>query len=142
MGGISNRSSRHREGTRRHQYGRSDIGLYRSRKGIILGVFKGLAQYFDFSARWLRAIGIIVFIFSGFWPIVVLYLLAALIMKQEPVIPLSSLDEKEFYDSYTYSRKGAANRVKQRYENLNRRIRRLEDVVTDKEFDWDQRLNS
>ena len=142
MGGYRKRSSRHREGKHWLFDGHSDKGLYRSRNGIILGVFKGLAQYFDFSVGWLRIIGVIVFIFSGFWPVVVLYLLAALIMKQAPVIPLDSLDEKEFYDSYTYSRKGAVNRLKRRYENLNRRIQRMEDVVTDREFDWEQRLNS
>ncbi len=142
MGGHYKRSDRHSEGMRRQHWGHSDRGLYRSRNGIILGVFKGLAQYFNFSVGWLRTIGVIVFIFTGFWPIVVLYLLAALIMKQAPVIPLDSLDEKEFYDSYTYSRKGAANRMKRRYENLNRRIQRMEDVVTDREFDWEQRLNS
>jgi phage shock protein C len=142
MGGHFKRSRWHSEGMRQQHCGYSDRGLYRSRKGIILGVFKGLAQYFNFSVGWLRTIGVIVFIFSGFWPIVVLYLLAALIMKQAPVIPLDSLDEKEFYDSYTYSRKGAANRLKRRYENLNRRIQRMEDVVTDREFDWEQRLKS
>lgn len=142
MGGYAKRTSRHHEGARWHQNGRSDKGLYRSRNGVILGVFKGLAEYFGFSVGWLRTIGVIIFLFSGFWPVGVLYLLAALIMKQAPVVPLGSLDEKEFYDSYTYSRKGAVNRLKRRYENLNRRIQRMEDVVTDREFDWEQRLNS
>jgi phage shock protein C len=123
-------------------YDKRERGLYRSRNGIILGVFKGLADYFDFSVGWLRAIGIIVFIFSGFWPIVVLYLLAALLMKPAPAIPLENLGEKEFYDSYAYSRSGAVHRLKRRFDRLNRRIQRMEDIVTDKEFDWDQRLNS
>jgi phage shock protein C len=131
------------DGTSRHRSrGQRERGLYRSRNGMILGVFKGLADYFDFSVGWLRGIGIIVFIFSGFWPIVVLYLLAALLMKPAPAIPLESLDEKEFYDSYAYSRRGAVHRMKRRFDELNRRIQRMEDVVTDKEFDWEQRLDS
>jgi phage shock protein C len=109
---------------------------------LILGVFKGLADYYDFSVGWLRVIGTLVFIFTGFWPIVVLYLLAALLMKQEPMIPLESLDDKEFYDSYTQSRRGAVYRMKRRFDSLNRRIQRMEDVVTDKEFEWEERLNS
>ena len=117
-------------------------GLYRSRHGMLLGVFRGLADYFDFSVFWLRAIGIIVFIFSGLWPIGVLYLLAAVIMKQAPMIPLESIDEQEFYDSYARSRKGSVSRMKRQFENLDRRIQRMEDLVTDKEFDWEQRLNS
>ncbi len=122
--------------------GGSAKGLYRSRNGMILGVFKGLAEYFDLSVFWLRTIGVIVFIFSGFWPIVVLYLLAAILMKKAPIIPLESIDEQEFYDSYTRFRKGSVYRMKRQFERLNRRIQRMEDVVTDKEFDWEQRLNS
>ncbi|MCJ7776670.1 MAG: PspC domain-containing protein, partial [Desulfobulbaceae bacterium] len=31
-------------------------GLYRSRNGIILGVCRGVAEYFDFSVFWARTI--------------------------------------------------------------------------------------
>ncbi len=126
----------------RRSYDRGERGLYRSRNGIILGVFKGLANHFDFSVGWLRAIGVIVFMLTGLWPIVVLYLLAALLMKPEPVIPLQSLDDKEFYDSYAQSRRGAVHRMKRQFDNLNRRIQRMEDVVTDKEFEWEQKFNA
>lgn len=128
--------------TERQNHRQQHAGIYRSRHGVLLGVFRGLADYFDWSATWLRVIGVIIFIISGFWPIGVLYLLAALIMKPEPVIPLENIEETEFYDSYTHSRKGAAHRLKRKYDNLNRRIQRMEDIVTDSEFDWDQRLNS
>ena len=117
-------------------------GLYRSRNGIILGVCRGIAEYFDFSVFWTRAIVLIIFFFSGFWPIMALYFIAALLMKPEPVIPIESDDQREFYDSYIHSRKGAIDRLKRRYENLERRIQRMEHTVTAKEFDWDRRLNT
>ena len=117
-------------------------GLYRSRHGIILGVFKGLADYFDMNVRWLRILGIVIFCISGIWPIVILYFIAAFIMKPEPVIPLGTPDEAEFYDSYIYSRKGATNRLKRQFDNLDMRIQRMEHIVTDQEFDWWERLNS
>ncbi len=41
-------------------------GLYRSRNGVILGVCRGLADYFDFSAFWMRAIAVILFILYRF----------------------------------------------------------------------------
>ncbi len=59
-------------------------GLYRSRNGVIMGVCRGLADYFDFSVFWIRAIAVILFIFTGFWPVVAIYFLAALLMKSEP----------------------------------------------------------
>ena len=117
-------------------------GLHRSRNGIILGVCRGIADYFDFSVFWVRAVVVICLILSGFWPITGLYFLAALLMKPEPVIPIHSDDEQEFYDSYVSSRRSAVDRIKRRYENLERRIRRMEHTVTSREFDWDSRLNS
>ncbi len=117
-------------------------GLYRSRKGVVLGVCRGIAEYFDFSVFWTRAIVLIVLFFSGFWPIMALYFIAALLMKPEPVIPIESDDQQEFYNSYMYSRKGAIDRLKRRYENLERRIQRMEHTVTAKDFDWDRRLNT
>ena len=117
-------------------------GMYRSRHGIILGVCRGIAEYFDFSIFWVRAITIILLLFSGLWPIMALYFIAALLMKPEPVLPLHTDEEQEFYDSYVHSPKGAADRLKRRYERLERRIRRMEHAVTSREFDWEHRLNT
>ena len=117
-------------------------GLYRSRNGIILGVCRGIAEYFDFSVFWVRAIVVIVLFVSGFWPIMALYFIAALLMKPEPVIPIQTEEEQEFYDSYTHSSKGAVDRLKRRYDKLERRIQRMEHTVTAREFDWDHRLNT
>ncbi len=115
-------------------------GLYRSRNGIILGVCRGIAEYFDFSVFWARLITLVLLFFTGFWPVLVLYFVAALLMKPEPVIPIETEEEQEFYDSYLHSHRGAADRLKRRYENLERRIRRMEDHVTSREFDWKNRL--
>jgi phage shock protein C len=117
-------------------------GIYRSRSGIILGVCKGLAEHFDFSVFWARIIAIFFLIVAGFLPAIGLYLLAALLMKPEPVIPIKDAGEKEFYDSYTYSRQGAVQRLKRRYENLQRRIQQMEHIVTSAEYDWENRLNN
>ncbi|MFH1122117.1 MAG: envelope stress response membrane protein PspC [Pseudomonadota bacterium] len=116
-------------------------GLYRSRQGVILGVCKGIAQYFDFSVFWTRAIAIILLLVTGFWPITILYFIAALLMKPEPVVPIQSSEEQEFYDSYIHSRKRAIDRLKRRFGNLDRRIQRMEHTVTSREFDWEKRLN-
>ena len=116
-------------------------GMYRSRDGILLGVCKGIAEYFDFSIFWTRAIALMLLFFTGLWPIVVLYFIAALIMKPEPVLPLRTDDQQEFYESYIHSRKSAADRLKRRYEKLERRIQRMENHVTSREFDWEHKLN-
>jgi len=116
-------------------------GIYRSRHGAIFGVCRGVAEHFDFSVFWVRTIAVILLIFSGVGPALVVYLLAALIMKPAPAIPIASADEQEFYDHYTSSRHEAAQRLKRRYETLEQRIRRMEDVVTTREYDWESRLS-
>jgi phage shock protein C len=116
-------------------------GLYRSRKGIILGVCRGIAEYFDFSVFWTRVITVALLLLTWFWPIMILYFVAALLMKPEPAIPIQTDQEQEFYDSYVHSRRQAIDRLKRRYDNLERRIRRMEHTVTSREFDWESRLN-
>jgi len=119
-----------------------DGGLYRSRQGVILGVCRGISDYFDFSLVWTRILAVIFLLVSGFWPAMGLYFIAALLMKPAPVIPIQTEAEQEFYDSYTQSRNGALYRLKRRYQKLERRIQRMEDKVTSREFDWENRLNS
>ena len=117
-------------------------GIYRSRKGVIFGVCRGLAEHFDFSIVWARVIAIIFLLVTGFWPAIGLYLIAALLMKPAPVIPIKTEAEQEIYDSYANSRHLATRRIKRRYENLERRIRRMEHIVTAREFDWEDKLNT
>jgi len=114
-------------------------GLYRSRRGVLLGVCRGLAEYFDFSVTWVRILTVVAFIFTGFWPVGVLYIVMALVMKPAPAVAPQTEDEEEFYHSYADSRKMALGRLKRTYDTLERRLRRLEDVVTSRDFDWDQR---
>ena len=62
-------------------------------------------------------------------------------MKPEPVLPLGDESEREFYESYASSRSGAAQRLKRKFENIDRRIRRMEDVVTSRDYDWRRRFS-
>lgn len=114
--------------------------LYRSRSGMILGVCKGLAQHFDVSVLWTRVIVVLLMFFTGFWPVVGLYLLAGFLLKPEPVLPLHNDEESDFYQAYSRSRNEGLSRVKSKFDRLDKRIRRLEDVVTSREFDWDRRF--
>jgi phage shock protein C len=105
-------------------------------------VCKGLAEHFDFPVLWMRVIACVLLIISGIWPMVIVYFVAALLMKPEPILPLETESEQEFYNSYATSRRAALHRLKRTYDNLNRRVQRMEDIVTDREYDWERRLNS
>lgn len=125
----------------KHPYGSHRPALYRSRSGMIFGVCKGIAEYLNFSVFWTRVIAVTLLLFTGIWPIVGIYILAALLMKPEPVLPIESEEAQEFYNSYTNSRTLALHRLKRTFDNLERRIQRIESTVTAREYDWERRLN-
>jgi phage shock protein C len=115
--------------------------LYRSRRGMIFGVCQGMGDYLDFSVFWLRAFMILTTLFSGVFPMVLVYVVSALVIKPEPVVPFQSQDDHEFYNSYVSDRTMALYRLKKTFDGLERRIRRMEDIVTARDYDWESRLN-
>ena len=115
-------------------------GLYRSRNGVILGVCRGIADYFDFSAFWIRAIVIVTFIFTGFWPIIGIYILAALLMKSEPGAAGRKTSTRHFTCRHKKSGYETADRLKRKWRQMEKRIRRMEDKVTSREYDWNNRF--
>ena len=125
----------------RRTQGRQRVGLYRSRNGMIFGVCKGIAEYLDFSVFWTRIITFVSPFFPGIWPVVGLYLVAALLIKPEPVLPVESGKEQEFYDSYINSQSMALSRLKRTFDTRDHLIRQMENIVTTREYDWERRLN-
>ena len=77
--------------------------------------------------------------FTGFFPIVLIYIVAAILMKLEPITPLDSEGE-EFYNSMTSNRRLAMERLLNRIDSLDRRTQRIETLVTSKGSDWDRRM--
>jgi phage shock protein C len=114
--------------------------LYRARDGRLLGVCKGLARYLDVPARYVRIGVILLAVFSGVWPVVGAYLLAGFLIRPEPALPTDSDEERDFYARYATNKKSGREELKRRFERLSRRIRRMEDVVTSKEYDWERRF--
>ena len=116
--------------------------LYRSRNGVVCGVCRGLSDYFNLRVGWIRFFAILILLFTGIWPIVFIYIIACFLMKPEPVIPLENESQRDFYDNYVSSRSRTLRDLKRRFSSLDRRLRRMEDRVTSRDFEWEQRLNS
>lgn len=112
-----------------------DRRIYRSRRGILLGVCRGLAEHFNLSVFWVRVAFLLIFVFTGFWPVGVIYIIAGLILKPAPVVPFQNETDQEFYQSYTTSRESALQRLKRKFDNIDQRIRRMEHTVTSRDFD-------
>lgn len=116
-------------------------GFYRSRNGAFLGVCRGFAEWRDISVGWTRILVILLMFITGFWPVFFGYLILALVLKKEPIITPSTMEEKEFYDSYAHSRTQALHRLKNLFDELDRRTQRIENKVTSAEYDWQRRFD-
>lgn len=63
----------------------SDKKLYRSRKDRMLGgVCGGIAGYFGVDPTWIRLAWVVLSIFTACFPGLILYILAAIIVPNEP----------------------------------------------------------
>lgn len=120
--------------------------LYRPPNGKIFGVCAGLANYFDLSVRGVRIVAIILLIFTGFWPLAGIYVLAAMLMKPAPAgyeyqTRFQQDPAPEPEEDYQAQRATKVDRLKKTFDDLNDRLRNMEDKVTAKEFDWERRYN-
>lgn len=116
--------------------------LYRSRGGMVAGVCKGIAEKFSVSLFWLRVIVIVSTAMSGVFPGIIIYGIAALLLKPAPPLKVESDEDLDFYMTYSSSKKLALSRLNRHFNSLEDRIKRMESIVTDKAFTWEQRLNS
>jgi phage shock protein C len=114
--------------------------FYRARNGWIFGLCEGVARWAQIDVTWVRLIAIFLLIMTGFWPMIGFYLLAALITKPEPQIEFRNSEEEELYVTYAGSRQHALERLNRRAAEINRRIQRMESIVTSPEHDWQSRL--
>jgi phage shock protein C len=103
-------------------------------------VCSGLAEHYGLPVTWVRVGVVAAALFTGIWPVLILYVIVAFLLKPEPVVPLSNESEQEFYESYAASKDQGLKRLKRKFEQMDRRIRRMEDHVTSKEFEWEERL--
>ena len=138
--------------------------LYRSHDGKLLGVFKGIAETAGWRCGLTRVVGVIVLLtlagamgahglhvsilVAGFF-----YLLLALLMQPprpagavvDPTDPVRGSVPPPMppprYPGINRPRVDLAQLDRQ-LDGLNRRIQRMETIVTDREYDWNRRMQS
>ena len=121
--------------------------------GWIAGVCAGIAEYFNWNVRLLRLILAVTFIFSGFFPIVVVYLILWYVLEEGA--PGSSYDPHFASGSpaspaagggaspapaYSGVRPPTMAEVHARFSRLDERLRNIEECVTDREFELRREL--
>lgn len=103
-------------------------GLYRSRRGMALGVCRGLAEYLGLPVLVVRAFTVVLFVATG-WVAVLGYLACGVLMRLEPLDDAPS--------GWLHREAGGMSR---RARDLDERIARMESHVTSREYDFDRRL--
>lgn len=155
----------------------SNRRLYRARDGMLLGVCLGFSRWREMPVMPVRLLFILFSLFTGIFPGVALYIIAAMLMEPEPLVSGPRDKECDFYDRlrrtgtsamndiqekfrrfrrepqsydteedafhhrYRTSRVSAMHELKDKMDHLDFRLQRMEDKVTRRQFDWDQRMN-
>ena len=107
-------------------------------RGIIAGVCAGIADYFDWNLKLLRAVLVIGFLFTGAFPIVIVYCVLWYVMDPvEGDLPAdrSSSGGDPYSPGSGGARRPSMAEVQYRFERLDNRLREIEECVTDKEFE-------
>ncbi len=115
-------------------------GPFRSNRGIIFGVARGLAEYFGWPVGLTRLILALATVFLFFWPTIILYLAAALLMSPAPEGALGSQEDRDIWLQAQLDPDSAMDQLAKRAGAVEKRLRRLEDYVTSKEFSWRRRM--
>ncbi len=116
-------------------------GPWRADDGLILGVAKGLADYFGWSVTLVRVLLVLVSVFVFFWPTIIAYIVAAIIMGPAPKEKLDSEEQKEIWPHTQLDPQGGIDRLARRAAEAERRLRRLEDYVTSRDFQWRKKFS-
>ena len=116
--------------------------LYRSRHGWFLGVCQGLADFSGIPVGWIRLAVFLATVVTSGLPVFLVYIVVGICLKPEPVIRPDTAGEWEFYNAYTAERGVALAHLKQKLDDMERRARRIESVVTARGFSWEHRLRN
>jgi len=127
---------------------RNFSGLRRiPQRGIIAGVCAGVADYFDWNLKLLRAVLVIVFLFTGAFPIVIVYCVLWYVMDPVDADTASAGGYSGGRGGNPYgggspdaARRPSLGEVQARFERLDNRLREIEECVTDKEFELRREL--
>ena len=115
-------------------------GLYRSRDGWFLGVCEGIARWRNIHVWLIRMLFLFGLLLGFILPVILLYVIAAVVIPPKPVQPFKSEAEGDFYNLYRRSRTMALTQLREKFKDIDKRAQRLESYVTSKSFKWDQEL--
>ena len=117
------------------QYGPQRTPIYRSRdESVFFGVCGGIGEHFEMPPWGVRAVFILL-TFVGFPFTIIFYFVLAMIMKLEPARHYENYEEEDFWNTYRHSRVEALRKIDRTFEKLDKRLQRMETIVTSPSFE-------
>jgi phage shock protein C len=117
------------------------VRLYRDTKHArIAGVCAGLEAFFDIKVRYVRLAVILMTIFSGWVPGLLIYVALALLLKPMPDNLFKSAEEERFWRTVSVSPNLSVSELRTRFRTLDRRLAEMEARVTSDEFHLRQKF--
>lgn len=126
--------------------------LYRSRSGMIFGVCQGIADWRDLPVGYIRLGLVVALVFTGFFPVGLLYIAAGLLLPVEPRGGNSDYYDRDARGRREYRRESrkesrrernggfSFDDIKDEFDDLASRVNRMEEDVIDREKDWEKRF--
>jgi phage shock protein C len=116
---------------RQDSFGPGPTGLYRiPGEGRLTGVCAGLADYFGVSARALRFVLVFLSLIGFLGPVVVAYLVLAVLLKPKPTQLYRDAEDEAFWRSVTRHPADTVGGLVRRFRELDDRAARLERRLT------------
>lgn len=109
--------------------------LYKDKQnGMVAGVCAGIAKYYGWRPDGLR-VGIVLLSLFAFPLPVIVYIVAALVMKPEPLEPVfQTAEEEKFWRTFSTRPRATFSELKHRFRALDARLADLESAVTSDEY--------
>lgn len=126
--------------------------LYRSKYGQFFGVCKGIARWRDLPVKGVRLIFVVIALCTAVFPCLVIYIIAGICIPtdpdEEPSNPDSNGPKSKNHSYNTYTGMDSSSNsyeddeaLRSRYEDLKKKVEKMEQSIMDKENDWDARFN-
>lgn len=112
--------------------------LYRSRnEKMLAGVLGGISERFGWEVTMLRLLVVVTALFSGVFPVLIGYIIAAMIIPYRPAggyERVSDPEDTEFWREVSDRPRATFRSVKYKFMDLEERLRSLESSVTSDEW--------
>lgn len=109
--------------------------IYRDpENGWIAGVCAGIADYAGVDPALVRVAAVLLLVFF-FVPVLIAYVVCALVLKRRPPTAFASPAEESFWRDVRTEPGGTLHGLGGRFRALNKRVARMETLVTSEEFD-------